>query len=156
MWVREALHNTYSTDYLRKKSAGLFRPNALAVVDCDNLLGKAFLLDGVLWEVVEVDESTKLAKYTRAAADIDAEMDDASGAANMQVEDEKELEEATAAEATALLAIETSEVSVEELHALLGFTDQCDDMIVYSPDPNVRLIRNVGARKGVLWRGCGE
>ena len=48
-------------------------------------------------------ESTKLAKYTRAAADSDAEMDNASGAANMQVEDEEELEEATAAEATVLL-----------------------------------------------------
>jgi hypothetical protein len=64
-WVRETLQNTYSTDYLRKQSAGLFRPNALAVVDCDNLLGKTFLLDGVLCEVVEVDESTKLAKSMR-------------------------------------------------------------------------------------------
>jgi hypothetical protein len=53
---------------------------------------------------------------------------------------------------TALLAIETSEVSVEEVHALLGFTDQCDDMIEYSPDPDVRLIRNVWARKGALER----
>jgi hypothetical protein len=35
-WVREALQNTYSTDYLRKQSAGLFRPNALDVADCDS------------------------------------------------------------------------------------------------------------------------
>jgi hypothetical protein len=39
---------------------------------------------------------------------------------------------------------------VEEIHALLGLTDQCDDTIEYSPDPDVRLIRNVWARKGVL------
>jgi hypothetical protein len=73
-----------------------------------------------LWEVVEVDKSTKLAKYTRAAADSDADRGGASGAA--KVEDEEGLEEITAAQATAtaLLAIETSEVSVEELHALLG------------------------------------
>jgi hypothetical protein len=44
------------------------------VVDCDNLLGKTFLPDGVLWEIVEADESTKLAKYARAAADSDAEI----------------------------------------------------------------------------------
>jgi hypothetical protein len=44
---------------------------------------------------------------------------------------------------------------VEELHGLLGFTDQCDDIIEYSPDLDVQLIRNVWARKGVLERVRG-
>jgi hypothetical protein len=76
-------------------------------VGCDNLLGKTFLLDGVLWEVVEVNESTKFAKYARAMADSNVEIGGASGAANAQEEDD-DLEEATAAEVTALLVMETS------------------------------------------------
>jgi hypothetical protein len=51
-WVRETLQNTYSTDYLRKQSAGLFRPCSLANVDFDALVGQSFLLDGESWEVV--------------------------------------------------------------------------------------------------------
>jgi hypothetical protein len=35
------------TDYLRKQSAGLFRSHAPPdTVDCDDLLGKSFRLDG--------------------------------------------------------------------------------------------------------------
>jgi hypothetical protein len=126
------------------------------VVDCDDLLGKTFLLDGVLWEVVEVDESTKLAKYARAVSDIDAEMGDASRAANMQVEDE-ELEEATSAKTTALLAMETPGVSVEEVHTLLGLAEQCDDMIEYSPDPDIYAAHSkyVGS-KGGTGEGAGS
>jgi hypothetical protein len=46
---------------------------------------------------------------------------------------------------------------VEEVHALPGLTDQqCDDMIEYSPDPDVRLIRNVYGLGRVYSRGCGE
>jgi hypothetical protein len=45
---------------------------------------------------------------------------------------------------------------VEEALALLGADDddQGDEKEVYSPDPDVRLIRNVWARKGVWWNGC--
>jgi hypothetical protein len=61
-WVRETLQNSYSTDYLRKQSAGLFRPCSLANVDFDALVGQSCLLDGDNWEVVEADASTRLVK----------------------------------------------------------------------------------------------
>jgi hypothetical protein len=106
---------------------------------------------------LEVDESTGLAKYARAMSDSDAdEWVMRWELANVQGEDE-ELEEATSAEATALLAMKTPGVSVEEMHALLvGYiTDQCDDTIEFSPDPDMRRIRNAWARKGVLERVWG-
>jgi hypothetical protein len=38
MWVRETLQNAYSTDYLRKQSAGLFRSHVPHdTVNCDDL-----------------------------------------------------------------------------------------------------------------------
>jgi hypothetical protein len=50
----ETLQNTYSTDYLRKQSAGLFRSQAPQDgVDCEALVGKSFRLDGEEWEVIE-------------------------------------------------------------------------------------------------------
>jgi hypothetical protein len=46
-WVRETLQNTYSTNYLRNQSAGLFRSQATQDdVDCQALAGKSFRLDG--------------------------------------------------------------------------------------------------------------
>ena len=65
-WVRETLQNTYSTDYLRKQSAGLFRSQAPQDdVDCEALVGKSFRLDGEEWEVIEADASSGLVKYAR-------------------------------------------------------------------------------------------
>jgi hypothetical protein len=60
-WVREALQSTYSTDYLRKQSAGLFRSQAPQDdVDCEALAGKSLRLDGEEWEVTEADASSAL------------------------------------------------------------------------------------------------
>ena len=65
-WVRETLQNTYSTDYLRKQSAGFFRSQAPQDdVDCKALIGKSFRLDGEEWEVIEADASSGLVKYAR-------------------------------------------------------------------------------------------
>ena len=68
-----------------------------------------------------------------------------------------ELEDATEAESAALAAADTTEIGVEEALALLGADDgdQGDGKEVYSPDPDVRLIRNVWARKGVMERVRG-
>ena len=67
-WVRETLQNAYSTDYLRKQSAGLFRSHVPHdTVDCDDLLGKSFQLDGEEWEVIEADASSGLVKYARGS-----------------------------------------------------------------------------------------
>jgi hypothetical protein len=82
-------------------------------------------------------------------------MDDASGAVNMQVEDEEELEEATAAKATALLAIETSGVYVEKLHALLGSTAVRRHDRVQSGSGRAAFPKCMGS-EGECWRGCGE
>jgi hypothetical protein len=60
------LQNAYSTDYLRKQSAGLFRSHVPQdTVDCDDLLGKSFRLDGEEWAVIEDDASSGLVKYAR-------------------------------------------------------------------------------------------
>ena len=126
-------------------------------MDCGNFFGKAFLLDGVLCEVVEVfllndERALKPAKYARAMLDRDVEMSDAgSEAANMQEEDE-ELEETTAAEAAVLLAMETTEVPVEEMHALLGLTDQCNDK---SGSGCAVHSNYVGSEGGTVERMCG-
>jgi hypothetical protein len=68
-----------------------------------------------------------------------------------------ELEDATEAESAALAAADTTEIHVEEALALLGADDddQGGEKEVYSPDPDVRLIRNVWARKGVMERVRG-
>jgi hypothetical protein len=54
-------------------------------------------------------------------------------------------------------AADTTEIRVEEALALLGAddVDQGDGKEVYSPDPDVRLIWNVWARKGVMERARG-
>ena len=68
------------------------------------------------------------------------------------------LEDATEAESAALVAADTTEIHVEDAIALLGADDdddQGDEKGVYSPDPNVRLIRNAWTRKGVMERVRG-
>jgi hypothetical protein len=85
-WVRETLHNSYSTDYLRKQSAGIFRPCSLANVDFDALAGQSFfLLDGENWEVVEADASTRLVKCARATTERTGDV----GAADNDADDER-------------------------------------------------------------------
>jgi hypothetical protein len=103
-WVREALQNSYSTAYLRKQSAGLFRPCSLANVDFGALVGQSFLLDGESWEVVEADASTRLVEYTRATTGRTGEV----GPAENETDDE--LEDATEAESAALAAADTTEI----------------------------------------------
>ena len=123
---------------MRKQSAGLFRPS-LANVDFDALVGQFFLLDGENWEVVEADASTRLVKCTRATTERAGDV----GPAENDTDDE--LEDATEAESAALAAADTTEIGVEEALALLGADDddQGDGKEVYSPDPDVRLIRNM-------------
>ena len=94
----------------------------------DALVGQSFLLDGENWEVVEADASTRLVKYARATTERTGDV----GPAEKDTDDE--LEDATEAESAALAAADTT---------------------VYSPDPDVRLIRNVWARKGVMERVRG-
>jgi hypothetical protein len=120
-------------------------------VDFDALVGQFFLLDGENWEVVEADASTRLVKYTRAT------MERAGDVGPAESDTDDELEDATEAESAALAAADTTEIGVEETLALLGADDgdQGDGKGAYSPDPDVRLIRNVWARKGVMERVTG-
>jgi hypothetical protein len=68
-WVRKILQNTYSTDYLRKQSAGLFRSQASHDdVDCEALVGKSFRLDDEEWEVIEADATSGLLSSMRGSA----------------------------------------------------------------------------------------
>ena len=109
-WVRETPQKSYSTEYLRKQPAGLFRPCSLANVDFDALVGQSFLLDGENWEVVEADASTRLVKYARATTEHTGDV----GPAENDTDDE--LGDATG-------AADTTEIRVEEALALLGADD---------------------------------
>jgi hypothetical protein len=107
--VRETLQNTYSTDYLRKQSAGLFRSHAPQDdVDCEALVGKFFRLDGEEWEVIEADASSGLVKYARLC----------EGDTEQEISLE-ELEEVTLNEASALRARESVEATALEVDALV-------------------------------------
>jgi hypothetical protein len=97
--------------------------------------------------VVEADASTRLVKCTRATTGRTGEVGPAGNGTG------DELEDATEAESAALAAADTTEVHVEEALALLGADDDDDqggDKEVYSPGPDVRLIRSAWARKGVM------
>jgi hypothetical protein len=105
-WVRETLQNTYSTNYLRKKSAGLFRSQATQDgVDCQAVVGKSFRLDGEEWDVIEADDSSGLVKYARLCKH-DADQEISLG----------ELEEVTLDEACALRARESVEATALEVN----------------------------------------
>jgi hypothetical protein len=142
-WVRETLQNTYSTDYLRNQSAGLFRSQAPHDdVDCEALVGKFFCLDGEEWEVIEADGSSGLVKYARLC----------EGDTEQAISLEK-LEEVTLDEASALRAHESVEATAQaKVDALVRQDDEAMTVVEYSPDPDVRVIRNSWARKGVLER----
>jgi hypothetical protein len=101
-WVRETLQNAYSTDYLRKQSAGLLRSHVPQdTVDCDDLLGKSFRLDGEEWEVIEADASSGLVKYAWVR-----ERED-----DMEEVSSEEMEEATPEEECAPRACESVEAT---------------------------------------------
>jgi len=111
--------------------------------------------------VVESFDSTNFPKFPRVAAwwwksveSLKIHCRDVGPAEN---DADDELDDATKAESAALAAADTTEIGVEEALALLGADDddQGDGKEVYSPDPDVRLIRNVWARKGVMERVRG-
>jgi hypothetical protein len=58
-------------------------------------------------------------------------------------------------EASALRARESVEATALEVDALVRQGDEAVAVVEYSPDPDVRLIRNIWARKGVLERVRG-
>jgi hypothetical protein len=101
-------------------------------------------LDGEEWEVIEADASSGLVKYARFFEG-DAEHKISLG----------ELEEATLDEASALRARESVEATALEVDALIRQEDEAVAVVEYSPDPDVRLIRNIWARKGGLERVRG-
>ena len=106
-WVREILQNTYSTDYLRKQSAGLFCSHVPQdTVDCHGLLGKSFRLNGEEWAVIEADASSGLVKYARVRGREDDMEEEVSS---------EEMEEATPEEECALRACESVEATVAEV-----------------------------------------
>jgi hypothetical protein len=67
----------------------------------------------------------------------------------------EELEEVTLDEASALRARASVETTALEVDALVRQDDEAVAVVEYSPDPDVRLIRNIWARKGVLERVRG-
>jgi hypothetical protein len=67
----------------------------------------------------------------------------------------EELEEVTLNEASALHARESVEATALEVDALVRQGDEAVAVVEHSPDPDVRLIRNIWARKGVLERVRG-
>jgi hypothetical protein len=106
-WVREILQNTYSTDYLRKQSAGLFCSHVPQdTVDCHGLLGKSFRLNGEEWAVIEADASSGLVKYARVRGREDDMEEEVSS---------EEMEEATPEEECALRACESVEATAAEV-----------------------------------------
>jgi hypothetical protein len=58
-------------------------------------------------------------------------------------------------EACALRARESVEATALEVDVLIRQDDEAVTVVEYSPDPDVRLIRNIWARKGVLERVRG-
>jgi hypothetical protein len=58
-------------------------------------------------------------------------------------------------EACALRARESVEATALEVDVLIRQGDEAVTVVEYSPDPDVRLIRNIWARKGVLERVRG-
>jgi hypothetical protein len=138
-WVHKTLQNTYSTDYLRKQPAGLFRSHApQGDVRCKALVGEEWAV------IVEADASSRLLRYARLCEG-DAEQEISLG----------ELEEGILDEASALRARESVEATALEVDAPVRLDDEAVTAVEYSPDPDVRLIRNIWARKGVLERVCG-
>jgi hypothetical protein len=101
-------------------------------------------LDGEEWEVIEADASSGLVKYARLC----------EGDTEQEISLE-ELEEVTLNEASALRARESVEATALEVDALVRQGDEAVAVVEYSPDPDVRLIRNIWARKGVLERVRG-
>jgi hypothetical protein len=101
-------------------------------------------LDGEEREVIEADASSGLVKYA-LLCEGDAEQEISLG----------ELEEVTLDEASALCARESVEATALEVDALARQGDGAVSVVEYSPDPDVRLIRNIWARKGVLERVRG-
>jgi hypothetical protein len=55
----------------------------------------------------------------------------------------------------AVRARESVEATALEVDVLVRQDDEAVAVVEYSPDPLVRLIRNIWARKGVLERVCG-
>ena len=104
------------TDYLRKQSAGIFRSHVPQdTVDCDDLLGKSFQLDGEEWEVIEADASSGLVKYARVREREDDMEEEVSS---------EEMEEATPEEECALRACESVEATAAEVDALVRQDDE--------------------------------
>jgi hypothetical protein len=101
-------------------------------------------LGGEEWEVIEADGSSGLVKYAQLC----------EGAAEQEIS-LGELEEVTLDEACAPRARETVEATALEVDALIQQDDEAVTVVTYSPDPDVRLIRNIWARKGVLERVRG-
>jgi hypothetical protein len=101
-------------------------------------------LDGEEWEVIEADANSGLVKYARLC----------EGDTEQEISLE-ELEEVTLDEASALRARESVEATALEVDALVRQDDEAVAVVEYSPDPDVRLIRNIWARKGVLERVRG-
>jgi hypothetical protein len=135
------------TDYLRKQSAGIFRSHVPQdTVDCDDLLGKSFRLDGEEWEVIEADASSGLVKYARIRERKDDMEEEVSS---------EEIKEATPEEECALRACESVEATAAEVDALVRQDGEAVTSVEYSPGPDVRLIRSIWAQKGVLERVRG-
>jgi hypothetical protein len=101
-------------------------------------------LDGEEWEVIETDDSSGLIKYARLCED-DADQEISLG----------ELEEVTLDQACAVRARESVEATALEVNALIRQDDEAVTVVEHSPDPDVWLIRNIWARKGVLERVRG-
>jgi hypothetical protein len=89
-------------------------------------------LDGEEWEVIEADGSSGLVKYAWLCED-DADQEISLG----------ELEEVTLDEACALRARESVESTALEVDALIRQDDEAVTVVEYSPDPDIRLIRNI-------------
>jgi hypothetical protein len=96
--------------------------------------------------VIEADASSGLVKYARVREREDDMEEEVSS---------EEMEETTPEEECALRACESVEATAAEVDALVGQDGDAVTSVEYSPDPDVRLIRNIWARKGALGRVRG-
>jgi hypothetical protein len=91
--------------------------------------------------VIEADASSGLVKYARVREREDDMEEEVSS---------EEMQEATAEEECALRACESVEATAAEVDALVRQDSEAVTSVEYSLGPDVRLIRNIWARKGVL------
>ena len=113
-WVRETIQNTISNNYLASQTAGLFRPGGAQCEECENICEPG--------DFFELDGETSEV--------ITVDEDEVRYGLAGEISEEEGWKTGTIEEISSLVSSER-DAHVE------------DDIVDYSPDPDVRLIRNV-------------